>query len=181
MRDINLNRRKLIKAFGTSGLAIGMGGAPFLASADGGSEAVASTDLPLPGRLELGINIVSSSAVPGESVVIRNGTTSTLVIKRFLPGHVIFGNKVLDLNALLTAGRLEIAPSRIISFSAQASQLDAASSITEYLWAEESQVQISDDAVLLGLGAFLAGEQAVVFSDAKQSIAQDVATVAVPS
>ena len=184
--DFDAGKRSLLKAIGWSSVAAGIGGlstgvlAAETAAGHAAPKAESAGVKQGVHRPELGINIFSSSSVPGESVVFRNSGDQAVTIDGFVPGAIIFGNRVIDLNDLLHgdgqgSGSIEIAPTRIVSFLAYSQPLHQKGSINEYVWVEESQRQISEDAVLVSLGAFLADGKAVVYPYADQPVANKLA------
>ncbi len=113
-------------------------------------------------RPELLIQLVRSTAVSEDTVVLRNTTNGQLVISQFMPGTVIFDDVQCDLNEAAAGKELILQPGQVMSLRTQMAPIDT-DSVMEYVWANASTQPISGDVSLVSLGAFMADGRAVVY------------------
>ena len=111
---------------------------------------------------DLYIDLISSAAVPDDSVVIKNTTRETIVVNKFLPNNVVFDEVQIDLNAAAGDKPLVIKPNQIISLRTKALPLQRDDEF-EYVWANSATQEISNDLTTVQLGVFMVNNQAVVY------------------
>lgn len=167
---LDLKKRQTLKIFGAAPLI----SLPFVASAgDVDLSEPLAANLPSPPELpkvaahssmQLEIQIIDSSAVPDNNVVIRNTTDESLIITKFMPGHIVFGNKLMDLNAAVGGGSLKLraGQSKALHFDVW-SVLNAGP--IEYVWADHAVEVLSDQTSIVTLGAFMSNTNAVVYAN----------------
>jgi len=69
---------------------------------------------------DLHIDLVRSTAVTEDSVVLKNTTNETIVVSKFLPGTVVFDGVQIDLNAAAGGESLVIESNQMMSLSTKA-------------------------------------------------------------
>ncbi len=145
-------KRKTLKLMATAGAA---GASPLALGAM------------LPGRkpaqgVHLSIDIVAGSAVPGDSVILRNSSTQLLRIEKFSPGIIACRDSIFDLNELCKNKSLELAPGQVVSATVEQWQVLSAPLMRAYLQADPSVTALSPHTDLISLAAMVNGTEAVV-------------------
>lgn len=163
---LDLKKRQTLKFIGAAPLV----SFPLVPSA-GSIDSVDSMvpDLPPPAprsSMELEIQIIDSSAVPDNNVVFRNCTDETLVVTRFMPGHMVFGDKLIDLNAAMNGAMLKLhaGQSKVLHFDVW-SVVNAGP--IEYVWGDHATDILNDETSVINMGAFMADTNAVVYANTK--------------
>jgi len=129
-------------------------------------------DLPAPAPragMELQIQIIDTVAVPDNNVLFRNHTDETLIVSQFLPGHIVYDGKLVDLNAAVGSEQLILHAGQSKAFEFKVWSLVNAGPV-EYVWAEHVVEALSEDTSIVTLGAFMADNNAVVYANTKQYI-----------
>ncbi len=111
---------------------------------------------------DLLINLIRSTAVPDDTVLLQNTTNDTIVISRFMPGTVVFDDVQVDLNVAADGQELVLKPNQLMSLRTQMT-LVPSDGVVEYVWAESSALRNTDDVSLVYMGAFMADGRAIVF------------------
>ncbi len=111
---------------------------------------------------ELEIQIVSSQAIPEDSVVIRNATDAPIVLTEFMPGHIVFEDRILNINSILNEQPIDLNPGQVIAVRVEILEL-LAMPPTEYVWAEHAIEQLSVETQVITLGAFLSDSKGILF------------------
>lgn len=111
---------------------------------------------------DLFIDLLRSTAVPDDSVVLKNTTSETIVVSKFLPGSIVFDDVQIDLNAAVHGEALVIQPNSMVSLRTRAVSLQR-EDVIEYVWANSAKQVISDDLTTVQLGAFMVDNQAIVY------------------
>lgn len=148
-----------------------MGAAPlFTVPLLSGAAELQATDasaLPLPAprtNMQLSIDIIDSSAVPDNNLLIKNTTDEPLAVSGFMPGHIIFDNKLIDLNEAVAKETLVLGPGQSRAFNFTLWPLLSAGPM-EYVWADHTAITLSEETTIYRLGAFLADTNAVIYAD----------------
>lgn len=182
---LDAGKRQSLKLLGGAGLGLAAGGIAFVPQASAGTrdENPETRNHNVSRQHDIMIEIFSSTGVTGESVLIRNTTSDELAIAGFLPGTIVFGNRYVDLNELLAndgnASQLTITPGHTISFQANARAISENDSIHEYVWAESSKTQVTEDCVVVSLAGFMADDKLVVYPNPQLLVATTVETLPV--
>lgn len=166
---LDLKRRQTLKILS----ALPLVSMPFVgvANAIGLTESLAPT-LPEATRrtsMQLEIQIIDSNAVPDNTVVFRNSDDEELIITKFMPGHIVFGDNVIDLNATVGGQNLILQPGQSKSFDFKVESTVNAAPI-EYVWADHAVNKLSDETSVITLGAFMADTNAVVYANTRQYV-----------
>lgn len=128
--------------------------------------------------MALEIHIINGTAVPENSVLIRNTTNEDMIISRFMPGHIIFDGQHMDLNAAINKNTIN-ANSDALPLVSSAGQskaflYDIADAKhfrhVEYVWADHAVAALSEHTSVVTLGAFMADTNAVVYANTKQYV-----------
>ena len=172
----NSQKRRTLKLLGSAGLSVGSligsgtAAASFSALNNGEQAASGGPGLSANGRTELGIKIINSRDVVENTVLLTNNNQSTIFVERFLPAHIIYNNKLLDLNAALPKSGLRIDAGQVVARDVDIWQL-LSQPVIEYVWAEHAVEAIGNGTELVSLGAFFADNNAIVFADPAPAIA----------
>lgn len=126
-------------------------------------------DLPAPAprtSMQLEIQIIDSTAVPDNQVVFRNRSDDKLIITRFMPGHIVFGDKLIDLNAAMgdRAIELQSGQSKVLQFDVW-SVVNAGP--IEYVWGDHATDVLNAETSVINMGAFMADTNAIVYANTK--------------
>jgi len=111
---------------------------------------------------DLFIDLIRSTAVTEDTVVLKNNTGETIVVSKFLPGIVVFDDVQIDLNAAAGGQSLVIEPNRIMSLHTKAVPVQS-DDVIEYVWANSAKQAVSNDLTTVQLGVFMVDNQAVVY------------------
>ncbi len=114
--------------------------------------------------LPVQIQIIHSSSVPDNDVLIRNNGDDDLTISRFMPGHIYFDGQIMDLNESTAGKALRLKSGDSVALSFRVWPVVNAGP-TEYVWADQSVERLSDETSIITLGAFMADTNAVVYAD----------------
>lgn len=164
---LDLKKRQTLKLIGAAPLL----SLPVVASAVG-NDLTDSTIPDLPATrprtsMQLEIQIIDSSSVPDNNVVFRNRSDETLVITRFMPGHIVYGDKLMDLNTAMDGKNLQL-----LAGQSKVLQFDVWSVVNagpiEYVWGDHATDVLNDETSVINLGAFMADTNAVVYANTKQ-------------
>jgi len=129
----------------------------------------ASTISDLPGgnqssSMPLQIQILDTSAVPDNNVLLRNTSDEALHVDRFMPGHIFFKDQIMDLNEAIGEQSLVLQPGQSKAFDFKLWPVLNAGPI-EYVWADQAMEKLNDNTSIVTLGAFMAGTDAVVYAN----------------
>ena len=111
---------------------------------------------------DLYIDLIRSTAVPDDSVVLKNTTNETIVVGKFLPGIVVFDDVQIDLNSAARNESLVLRPNQIVSLRTEATPVQS-DDVIEYVWANSAGQAITDDLTTVHLGVFMADNKAIVY------------------
>lgn len=157
------SKRRTLKWFGAAPLTA----IPF-ASMAGMSNDLDPQQLDLPPAVqrksELQIQIIDTSSVPDNSVLMFNAGTEQLLINQFITGTVIFNNRMLDLNSMTTAAPIVLEPGQTKSFDAEVFSVLAVPPV-EYVYADHAAEILNAETSVIRLGAFMFDDMAVVYAD----------------
>lgn len=117
--------------------------------------------------MDIEIMIIDSSAVPDNNVVFRNHSDETLFVSKFLPGHIVYEGKLMDLNAAMGDRHIELLPGQSKAFQYDVWPIVNAGPV-EYVWAEHAIDVLSEETSIITLGAFMADTKAVVYANTRQ-------------
>jgi len=168
----DLKKRQTLKIIGAAPLI----SVPVLVSANGADRSPSALpELPKPAMrtgMQLEIQIIDSSAVPDNNVVFRNRSDEPLNITRFMPGHIVFGGKLMDLNEAVGVSGLVLGVGQSKAFQFDIWSVVNAGPI-EYVWADHAVETLSDETSIVTLGAFMADTNAVVYANTKQYVPRE--------
>lgn len=167
---LDLKKRQTLKYIGAAPLV----SLPFVASAG-------SVDLPesittdpamrsAGTSMQLQIQIIDSSAVRDGNVIVRNISDGSIIISQFMPGHIAFDGKLIDLNETVGAQSLELQAGQSKAFLFDLLS-EGTTETFEYVWADHAMEALSHETSVVTLGAFMADTNAVVYADTRQYIA----------
>ena len=148
-------KRKALKLITGAGAGLGLAGLPlagYAAALTPGSALKTAQALS-----PLQIEILAGNAVPGDKVIMRNNTSTVMVIDQFTPAIVAFKESMIDLNMLFQDRAITIAPAQSLSATVAEWQLLAAPMFKEYLWADDSVIDVTLE-VRISVPAFLASQ-----------------------
>lgn len=132
---------------------------------------------------DLLIDIISSSAVPDDTVVISNNTADDIELAGFLPSIIVFHNKFVDLGALGGNEPVVLNAGQVISFQTQLNGVrgkawDAlGGKRIQYVWADDAVREISEEMQLVSVAGFLSDQQAILYSNTRRLTAAAVVPV----
>ena len=162
-------KRRTLKILAGAGAGVGLaalppaGHAAALVKRSARLPAEGQPELPADGQsAPLQIDIMAGNAVPGDTVIIRNTTPDDLAIEQFHPSVVTYKDSMFDMSTLLEEGNLHLAPKQIVAVTVTEWQLLAAPQFTDYLWADETAIELSKDTRVIQLNGTMQGRNAVL-------------------
>jgi len=168
----DLTKRRTLKLFGAAPLV----SIPAVSSAaqlvDTGASSSTEAAFPPPAMrtsMEMEIQIINSTAVPENNLLLRNHTAEPMTISRFLPGHIVFDGKLLDLNEAVSNETLVLGAGQSRAFHFKVWPLLNAGPV-EYVWADHAADVLSDETSVITLGAFMADSEAVVYANTRRFV-----------
>jgi len=170
---LDSKKRRTLKLLSAAPLVpvVGIGAASGAVSAAGLESSATVDSLPLPAArnssMQLDIQIIDSVAVSENHLLIRNTTDDDLHVAQFMPGHIVYNQKVVDLNMLLDNGTLDLAPGQSKAFDFDYFSVADMKEI-EYVWADHTVDLVSEQTSVVRLGAFMADSNAVIYANTKQ-------------
>lgn len=177
---IDLNKRDSLKKLGMAGIATAATGASAMAIAFESAESIlgATTESGMQPRsygvTDLKIDIIQSSNLQLDTVLLSNLTDEDMLIRHFRPGSIYWDNQYLDLNALRANSgdslALQVPALSAISVSAR-SQTASNLNPMEYVWADDAIDIIDHQTTKVSLGAFVVDHQLLVYPIPGLSIA----------
>jgi len=117
----------------------------------------------------LQIQILDTTSVPDNNVLLRNDSDETLLISRFMPGHIYFNDKIMDLNEAIGNTPLLLHAGQSKAFNFKLWPVVNAGPV-EYVWADQAVDKLSNDTSVITLGAFMAETNAVVYVNTEHSL-----------
>ena len=129
---------------------------------------------------DLLVDIISSSAVPDDTVVITNNTADDIELAGFLPSIIVVEKKFLDLAALNGDAPLVLGAGQLVSFQISLDDVrgkawDAlGGKRIQYVWADDAISRISEEMKLASVAGFLTDDQAILYSNPRRLTAADV-------
>lgn len=196
----DLQKRQTLKLITGTGLgfsALGVAGlsSSLLASESNTGSAQYAPDISSRSRgvADLQIDIISTTAIPEQSVILTNNTDDVMTLDKFMPGTIVFKDSMVELNSLLESGPITLEPHHAMSATVEVWNLLALSTlapralvppalaapklappnlappIIEYVWAENAITELSTETDIIAVGAFVADRQAIVYPIETQS------------
>jgi len=162
---IDTGKRKTLKLMGAASVGLATGSSALAALR---AHPSAAAQLSRSGQ-DLSIQVISTSSVPENSVSITNQSNVDVVLEQFLPGHITFNDKLVDLNSLLTKGDIVIPAGAARAARIEVWQL-LAQPVAEYVWADDATEHISHETSVTTLSAFMLGTKAVVYPEFSRNI-----------
>jgi len=164
---LDQNKRRTLKILGVTPLV----SIPVLASATSFEHAnVAHSNSPLPGpattqgsSMPLQIQILDTTAVPDNNVILRNSSDEPLLVSRFMPGHIYFNGQIMDLNEAIDNEPLSLQAGQSKVFDFKFWPVVNAGPV-EYVWADHAVEALNENTSVITLGAFMADTNAVVYA-----------------
>lgn len=170
---LDRNKRRTMKMIGIAPLM----SIPALASSaqydssDAAEQLATAGDLPAAtsrSNLPLQIEILDTTSIPDNNVIICNTSDEPLLVSGFIPGHIYFNEKIMDLNEAVGKQPLTLQPGQSKVFQFKAWPVLNAGPV-EYVWADHAAEKLSNDTSLITLSAFMADTSAVIYANAKQT------------
>ena len=161
----DLQKRHTLKLIGGTGIGVGTIVSPLVATAlNAGTSGKTSgvVDSQPIGVADLHIDIISTTAIPEQSVILTNNTNDVLQIDRFIPGAVVFEESMVDLNSLITSSPIVLEPHHSLASIIDVRPVSA-HPILEYVWASDAISPLSPETDIISVGVFVADRQAVVY------------------
>ncbi len=121
------------------------------------------------GGTQLHIQILDTTSVPDNNVILRNDSNDTLIISRFMPGHIFFNNQIMDLNEAIGSDQLVLQPGQSKAFDFEIWPVLNAGPV-EYVWADHAVEILNENTSVITLGAFMADTNAIVHTNTKKTI-----------
>lgn len=161
------SKRNSIKLMGSAGILAYAASASSVAATrlfeQAGAVDIDALPLSVPrSNAELEIQIISSSAIPENSIIIRNATDSALSIEKFMPGHIVFNDRIVNINSIFKDAPIVLEASQVVSIQAEIWELLAMPPV-EFVWAEHAIEKLSHETDVITLGAFMSDSNAVMF------------------
>jgi len=165
------NKRRTLKVLGVTPLMT----IPVLASATNleanksNAAESALVELAQPNQatgMPLQIQILDTTSVPDNNVLLRNNSDEILIISRFMPGHIYFNGQIMDLNEAVGKRPLRIEAGQSKAFEFKAWPVLNAGPV-EYVWADHASEVLNENTAIVNLGAFMADTSAVVYANTK--------------
>jgi len=167
---LDLKKRQTLKYIGAAPLV----SLPFVASADSADlskSITADSAMRSAGTsMQLQIQIIDSSAVRDGNVIVRNISDESIIISRFMPGHIAFDGKLIDLNETVGGQNLDLKAGQSKAFLFDLLS-EGTTQTFEYVWADHAIEALSHETSVVTLSAFMADSNAVVYADTTQYIA----------
>jgi len=118
--------------------------------------------------MPLQIQILDTISVPDNNVVLRNTSDEPQLISRFLPGHIYFNGKIMDLNEAVGNAPLRLQAGRSKAFDFKFWPVVNAGPV-EYVWADHAVEALNENTSIITLGAFMADTKAVIYANTAQA------------
>ncbi len=119
--------------------------------------------------MPLEIQILDTTAVPDNNVLVRNTSSEPLTIKRFVPGHIYFNGQIMDLNEAVGNAPLILQAGQSKAFDFTLWPVVNAGPV-EYVWADHVAEILNDNTSIVTLGAFMADSNAIVHTNTNQKV-----------
>jgi len=178
--DLSLSRRRLLQLMSVAGVLPGVALAVDQSSVGNNSHAEGLTPENCEQPNDLLIDIISSSAVPDDTVVITNNTAGDIELAGFLPSIIVFDNKFVDLGALKGGGQMILKAGQVVSFQTYLGAVrgkdweELGGKQIQYVWAEDAMRSVSDEMQLVSVAGFVSGDQAILYSNTRRLTAAAV-------
>jgi len=178
--DLSVSRRRLLQLMSVAGVLPGVALAVDQSSAVSNAHTQGLTPENCERSNDLLIDIISSSAVPDDTVVITNNTTADVELAGFLPSIIVFNNKFVDLGALKGEHQMILKAGQVISFQTYLNGVrgkawnELGGKQIQYVWAEDAMRSISDEMQLVSVAGFISGGQAILYSNTRRLTAAAV-------
>jgi hypothetical protein len=156
------SKRNILKLLAATGASTVLPASLVTAEAAAGSSGASQFSASEIRTPDLYIDLIRSTAVPDDSVLLKNTSNETIVVKKFLPRTVVFDDVRIDLNAAAGGESLIIEPNQIVSLRTKAAPVQS-DDVIEYVWANSAVQTISEDLTTVQLGAFMVNNQAIVY------------------
>ena len=151
---IDRTKRSTLKMMGMATAAAALPAGTLLANNEVIAPLTAGAVSPNLGVSDLKIEIITSSDVKHNTVILSNLSDDTLPIKHFSPGSVIWEDQYLDLNGLRGHVGLTLAVGSAMNLSVRRQTLKH-SFQSEYIWADDAVNTIDRNTSRVLLGAYL--------------------------
>lgn len=163
---LDLKKRRTLKLLGAAPLV----SMPVIASV--GHDGVMPVDTPTDAltastaqnNMPLQIQIIDSTAVPDNNVIIRNISDEDLLVTRFMPGHIYFNEQIMDLNEAVNQQPLHLHAGQNKAFEFKLWPVVNAGPV-EYVWADHAVEALNAETSVVTLSAFMADTNAVVYAN----------------
>jgi len=119
--------------------------------------------------MPLEIQILDTTAVPDNNVLVRNTSNEPLIINRFVPGHIYFNGQIMDLNEAIGNAPLILQVGQSKAFDFKLWPVVNAGPV-EYVWADQVVEVLNDNTSVVILGAFMADANAIIHTNTKQTV-----------
>jgi len=129
---------------------------------------------------DLLIDIISSSAVPDDTVVITNNTADNIELAGFLPSIIVFNNRFVDLGVLSGDAPMFLNAGQVISLQTSLKSVRGKTwdklggKRIQYVWADDAMQEISQDMQLVSVAGFLSCDYAILYSNTRRLTASAV-------
>jgi len=160
MHDIS--RRSTLKLLAATGASAVLPVSLLTVEAAAQASGVSQFPAPATRTPDLYIDLIRSTAVPDDSVVLYNASSETIVVGNFVAGAVVFNDVKIDLNAAAGGKSLVIKPQQLVSLRTKAVPVQR-DEVMEYVWANSAAQPISDHLTTVQLGVFMVDDQAIVY------------------
>lgn len=115
------------------------------------------------------IQVLDTTAVPDNNVLVRNTSSEPLIIDRFAPGHIYFNGKIMDMNEAIGNAPLILQAGQSKAFDFKLWPVVNAGPV-EYVWADHVAELLNANTSVVTLGAFMVDSNAIIHTNTKRAI-----------
>ncbi len=165
MATFDQTKRQTLKTIAGTGAAVVAGPLGLVSAAEAAQPSTISSLPSTHGsaQFDLDLQIVSSSGVMENSLILKNNTDETMHIARFRSDNIVFNNHVVSLSEITADGPIIINPGQTQSFQVSLVQLGDTAPM-EYVHADHCTNRVTNDCVDVKLGGFLVDHDVMVIT-----------------
>jgi len=129
---------------------------------------------------DLLIDIITSSAVPEDTVVITNTSDEDIELAGFLPSIVVFEDRFIDLGVMGGDAPLSLNAGQVISLQTSLKSVrgkdwnELGGKRVQYVWADDAMREISQEMQLVSVAGFVSCDYAILYSNTRRLTATAV-------
>ena len=119
----------------------------------------------------LNIEIITGRTAPEDTVILTNDSDTELLISEFLPGLITQNNQMIDLNALLASGAIQVKPGYPVALKTARWELLSLDSGGSYLWCDSAVSLLpGSDTGIIKINAAIVNGRAMLTAEHKQPV-----------